>query len=66
MPLATPTDLARELKEPRRTIYNWIDRTDFPAPAEITAGGLRLWDVDEVRKWRRETKDVRKPGRPKS
>lgn len=62
MPLASPTDLARELSEPRRTIYNWIERDDFPAPDEVTVGGLRLWDLDTVRQWRDDTKDARKPG----
>lgn len=60
--LCTPTDLARELPEPRRTIYNWIDRDDFPAPAETTAGGLRLWDLDEIRRWREDTVEDRKRG----
>lgn len=63
--LASPTDLARALKEPRRTIYNWIDRDDFPEPV-TTAGGSRLWDLEEVRRWRDETAETRKPGRPKA
>jgi predicted DNA-binding transcriptional regulator AlpA len=60
---ASAGDLSRELKVPRRTIYNWVDRDDFPAPVG-RAGGSRLWDVDEVKRWRRDTEDVRKPGRP--
>ena len=65
--LASPTELARELKEPRRTIYNWIAREDFPEPAVTTAGGSRLWDLEEVRRWRDDTADTRKsPGRPRS
>jgi len=63
-PLASPMDLARRLEVPRRTIYNWIDRDGFPEPKE-TAGGSRLWDEDEVRKWRDNTEADRKPG-PKS
>ncbi|HEX3241131.1 MAG TPA: hypothetical protein VHR18_13475 [Solirubrobacterales bacterium] len=61
--LASAGDLSRELKVPRRTVYNWIDRDDFPEPV-TTAGGIRLWDLDEVKSWRRDTEDVRKPGRP--
>lgn len=63
--LATAADLVRELGEPRRTIYNWVERDDFPAPAETTAGGLRLWDLDVVRKWRDDSVADRKRG-PKS
>jgi predicted DNA-binding transcriptional regulator AlpA len=63
-PLASPTDLSRRLGVPRRTVYNWIDRPDFPEPVE-EAGGSRLWDEDEVRRWRDDTEADRKPG-PKS
>lgn len=63
--LASAGDLARRLKESRRTIYNWIDRDDFPESV-TEAGGARLWDFDEVRRWRDDTADTRKPGRPRS
>ena len=60
--LASAGELARELKEPRRTIYNWIERDDFPDHV-TEVGGARVWDVDEVRRWRDATAAVRKPGR---
>jgi predicted DNA-binding transcriptional regulator AlpA len=63
-PLASPTDLSRRLGVPRRTIYNWIELPDFPRHVE-EAGGSRLWDEDEVRRWRDDTESDRKPG-PKS
>jgi predicted DNA-binding transcriptional regulator AlpA len=63
--LASAGDLALKLQESRRTIYNWIERDDFPKPVAKTAGA-RLWDVDEVRRWRDDTAETRKPGRPKA
>jgi predicted DNA-binding transcriptional regulator AlpA len=60
-PRASPTDLSRRLGVPRRTIYNWIERPDFPEHVE-EAGGSRLWDEDEVRGWRDDTEADRKPG----
>lgn len=63
-PLASPTDLSRRLGVPRRTVYNWISREDFPAHVE-EAGGSRLWDEDEVRQWVKDSEADRKRG-PKS
>jgi len=63
--LASGGELARRLRKPRRTIYGWIERDDFPKPV-TKHGGVRLWDIDEVRRWRDATADTRKPGRPKA
>jgi hypothetical protein len=60
--LCSSTDLARELPAPRRTVSNWVERDDFPDPAEVTAGGLRLWDLDVVRNWVNDSGDARKRG----
>jgi len=62
---ASAGELARELNESRRTIYNWIERDDFPKPVGKTANA-RVWDLEEVRRWRDDTVDDRKPGRPKA
>jgi len=63
--LASGGELARRLRKPRRTIYTWIERDDFPKPVKKT-GGVRLWDIEEVRRWRDDTADTRKPGRPRA
>lgn len=64
MTLATARELAADLGVHRRTIYAYMERDDFPAPAQQTTAGA-LWDLDEVRRWQQETAEARRPGRPR-
>jgi hypothetical protein len=63
--LAGPQEIAAEFNVTRRTVYQWTARDDFPAPLARLAAGP-VYDLDQIRAWRRSDPKARRPYRPRS
>jgi hypothetical protein len=60
--LASLSEVAAILGVPKRTAARYVDRPDFPAPADELEVG-RIWRIADVEKWGRKTLPLR-TGRP--
>ena len=53
----TPEELSREFEPTAQTIHNWVKQTDLDAG--VRSDGLTSSDRDELRKLRRENRQLR-------
>jgi len=49
--LWTASGIAQEKGVNRRTVYEWIDRPDFPEPFAKPIGGGPVWEPAKVEAW---------------
>lgn len=60
--LWTASGIAQEERVSRRTVYEWIEREDFPEPFARPVGGGPVWEASRVRAWALSRP---RPGRPR-